>query len=121
MKSIKNIMRMFKSWDVETLEGMRYGMFGFLLVDIFGVYWFLKLKRLGIALFLVAILFLTIILLLERRLNNMEQTESPTIEEEEEKKDKPKDKEEDESLNFGLPSSEEYNKRLKEAVGDDFF
>jgi len=132
MNKIKGVIEMFKELSQETLQMIRYGLLGFLVLDIFGFYWYLEWKQLGIALFLVVTIFLTIILLLERRYDNMEQTEKEIEIEKLEKKlkelkgeDKKPTTEEKEdaqsSMGLGLPSAEEFQKRSEEALGGDMF
>lgn len=120
---------MFKVIDnmsLENLSSMRSMMFLIVLADVFGIYWYLELKRLGIALLIVSMVFLSIILIAERRkmVKKMDEQEEKLFEKKEKPDDKPKkdkkeddDDEEPEGMNFGLPDAKEYNKRLEKAIG----
>ena len=143
---IKNTIKMMQELDADTLQVLKYSLIGLIVVDIFGFWWYFNLKKLGTALLLVFMGCLTIILLLERRLpENMakreveingvkyvEKEEKPkkakkkVIEiegvkyiQKEEDENKPEEKEKKEGMfdNLGLPSSEEYNKRVEESFG----
>jgi len=81
---LKNLVRKAKSLDKEELEVLRYFVFGVILVNIFGIYWYFGLKRLGMAFLMVALVFLGIIILLERRCwDNMSKKEKKEAEKKE--------------------------------------
>ena len=125
LSRIKNTIKTIKAWDRETLEVVRYTMFILIVGDIFGIYWYLGLKQLGIALLMVFVVILTFILILERGKEVKKMPEEKTEEKpkEEEKKEEKKPEEEvkkdyeDDELRLEIPDSEEYNKRLGEAIG----
>lgn len=112
MQRIKNTISMLKGLDKGTLEGIRYTLLFFIIVDMVVIYWWFKLKQLGIATMTVAIMALVVILLLERRF--------PPEEEDKKKLAPVMNQPEEKPMNFmeniGLPSGEEYNERLDEAI-----
>ena len=93
--------------------------FGLILVDFFGIYWYFKLKRIGIGFLIVLIFLFFLILMIERRLLDKmdEKTEKDPDKKED---DKPEEnqvkKDEEEGFGWDIPDSREYNKRLKEAM-----
>jgi len=144
---INNIIRKAKGLDQETLVALKYMIFIFVVADLFGIYWYFNLKKLGSAFLMVLIVALAIILILERRYsdNKMGQNQDKIndlkkqvkdLEEKEEKEEKIKKLEDeinklkgesvdndnyrdDSSLGFdlGIGSSEEFNKRTQKALG----
>jgi len=68
LENWKNVIVKFKSYDYETLESMKTGIIFAIVIDLFGIYWYFNLKTLGGALLVFFIVFLVIILLLERKL-----------------------------------------------------
>jgi len=115
IEKIKTTIENIKSFDLETLKTIRYCIFVLLVIDLVGIYWYLNLKSLGMAMMIVLCIGIAIILILEQSKmkggNKMENND-------EEKEDKEESKPEDDSFGFdlGLPNSEEYNKRLEKAV-----
>lgn len=87
-------------------------------LDLFGIYWYLGMKKLGGALLIVMIFGLVFLLLLTK-------DKQPPPETKTNGKPKPKEEEpEEESFNFdslGLPNSENYNKRVNNALGEPLF
>ena len=119
---IKGTINLIKGLDKDTLEGIRWTLIFILVLDVGLFYWFMNWKKFGIALMLVLCVMLAIIMILERRFPMEEKTEKK----EEDKKEEPKEvkeekKEEKEegmfNVDLGLGSSEEYNERLKKALG----
>lgn len=126
----QNLIDHIKSMKRKELESWKYLIFVVIFIDVFGVYWFLKLKGLTIALLLVAIGFLVFILIMESKLppeppnpkeinnkpnekggkNKMDENKEENLSEEESKEDSGE-------WGLGLPDSEEYNKRLEKALG----
>ena len=134
MQRIKNIIEKAKEFDYETLEIFKYLCFGLIVVDLFGIYYYMGWKQLGGAILIVTISFLAVILVLMRskepkkkkEVKNMEKTENKSkkekridslkkelknLEEPEEEK-----KEEEKESDLGIPSAKEYNKRMEEAI-----
>jgi len=68
LENWKNVIAKFKSYDYETLEAMKTGIIFAIVIDLFGIYWYFDLKTLGGALLVFFIVFLVIILLLEKEL-----------------------------------------------------
>lgn len=143
LKNWTNLIEKARKLDAKSLEAIRYAIIGFLLLDLFGIYWYLELKKLGMALLMVSIVLMFAVILLESNLprsrrevkNKMEQelepkkpeeeNQSSDSEDKEEKKDKKEEKpEEDEEPEqssilgegMGLPDAEEYNKRMEDAI-----
>jgi len=96
-----------------------------IVTDMFGIYYYLGLKRIGLALMVVFMMGLAILLLLEKNLPqqklntqlNKKKGES-TMPEEEKKPTEEEQPEEDSGFgdfDTGLPSADEYNKRLEKA------
>ena len=127
--NLKEFNENFKKNDAKTIQTYKYMVLGLIVVDMIGVYWFLQWKSGGIAFFIVLMGDLTYILLHERRLqDNMvfdeEDDEDSDDDGEEEVKEKPKPKpkkkpesNQSEEVDFELPTSEEYNKRMDKAFG----
>ena len=132
---LKNIWKMLESWDQKRLETYKNSLFFVIVVDLFGIYHFLGLKQLGMAIMIVSMALLGLILYLlqkfpKKRTN--ERRKPKKMNEEEEKternldigmnedksKEEPKEKEKS-FLEFdtGLGSSEDYNKRMEKAFG----
>lgn len=127
MERLKHIRERAEGMSMKNLESLRYLLFFILMVDMFGIYWYLKWKSLGIALLLVLVVIITMVFILERKkqdnhkqkggTNKMDREEK---QETEEKEDKKEEQEEDSGwmgeMDLGLPSSDEYNKRLEKAL-----
>lgn len=135
LKNWINIIEKARKLDRKSLEAIRFAFFGAIVIDLFGIYWYLKLKSLGGALLIVLIMGLTLVLLLERGLPQPPQKPNKKVKKEVEKMDKESEEQEtpeveqeqpEESLmgdiDTGLPNAEEYQKRAKAALGslDDF-
>lgn len=121
----------------EALDTYKNLVFFIVLIDVVGVFWFLKYKSLGIAILLVLMGVLVYILIIERRVKNKMVYDEEDVEEdtEDENDDEYDDEEEDNrplkkskkkkvesstssnEMDFQLPSSEEYNKRVEKAFG----
>jgi hypothetical protein len=149
IERFKNSIEYIKSLNRKQLESWKYFTFFIIVADIFGLYWFLNLKKLGIALLFIVMGFLTLILILEGKIppktkkieehskknekggkNKMSKNKE---EEDEEEDDEEEDKEETEEVeelkdnegmfgnfNIGLPDADEYNKRMEKALGQGF-
>jgi len=134
--NIKEVFKNLKALSYETLEAWKYFFIIFIVVDLFGIYWYLKLKKFGVALLIVCLIALAVILFLERNKRDELPDEKPSKEDEERidrelrkyevknKKSKPKPPEEPQTPmeepsmeDFGLPDSGEYNRRLEKAIG----
>ena len=64
---LKETIEWVKSFDYETVKYLKYALFGLILVDFFGIYWYFKLKRIGIGFLIVLIFLFFLILMIERR------------------------------------------------------
>jgi len=125
MKRISKTISNIKGLEKDTLEGIKYTLFFFIVIDIFAFYWWMNWKQFGIAGLMVCIVALVVILLLERRLPMGEKKEEPKEEAKEEPKEEKKESEEKPkeeskgfmSMDLGLPSADEFNDRLEKAIG----
>ena len=134
-ESWKGFIEKAQSMNEKDLAAWRYLIMFVIVADLFGVYWYFELKKLGMAILIVSIIFLVIILLLERGLPEKEKEESKEIKKgmssmgtdinqyiKNPKEQKPEQENQQSNFmdfgNLGLPNSEEYNKRLKNAMGD---
>lgn len=57
-----------KQWDYETLEGVKYLLMFVIVLELFGVYWWLGLKQFGILLMVLTMVALAIIIILQSKL-----------------------------------------------------
>jgi len=125
LNRFKNSIEKIQTLELKTLEGIKYFLFGVIVVDLFGIYWYFELKKLGIALLMVTIVCLSLILILEKRRYTLKmdskqekikqlKEELKELEQEEEPEE---NKEQKNGFDMGLPDSDEYNKRLKNAFG----
>lgn len=117
----KNLKAKAEALKLSDLQAFRQMMLFVIVADIFGVYWWLKMRNLGIAILIISLICMGIILYLERNAeNDIKEEKMP-------KKKKKKKTEEDESkednllgnfnVDLGVGSSDDYNKRLKNAIG----
>lgn len=120
IKSVSNIVEMAKGWSTKDLEAIKYMLFFFIVVDLGFVHWYLKLKKLSIALLLVLMMCLVAILILENYKKG-----GPKMKQEEEAQDlgngmEKKNDEDTQSFSFfqdlGLPNAEEFEKRMMDAL-----
>jgi len=112
MDKLNNVITKFKTMDRVNLESFKYFTFFIIVANMIGLYWYLQWKKFSIALLFVSMIFLTILLLLERKLP--EEIKQKKIS----KKDESDNEEEEEGL--GLPSAEDYNERLEGALETGF-
>jgi len=130
LENWKNLIEKARKLDRKSLEAIRFAFFGAIVVNLFGIYWYLKLKSLGIALLIVLIMGLTLVLLLERGLpqppqkpikKTKKEDKKMTEESQEVEQEEPQELETD-NFDTGLPNAEEFQKRAKEAMGslEDF-
>ena len=124
LQKIKQIKRKFENYDEEELGIYRIGTIIAVVVTLFGVYWYLQAKAIGITLLFIEIIFLVYILVLDRNLpaDKLKKKEVKKMNDENPKK-KPDESEEEEPEednilgDTGLPNAEEYNKRAEKALG----
>ena len=103
-----NLMKRAREMNLKELKTWKNYLFFAICVDIFGVYWFLHLRKLGIALLIIFLLILGFIMYLENQLPRESKKLYPK---------KPKDEPPyDFTVDLGLGSPEEYNKRLARAI-----
>jgi len=126
-ESLTKTLNNLENTDPKVLSSVRNLLFVSFFVEMFFIYWFLEWKRLSLALFIVSIISLVIVLLIERRQGNKMMDELDIMggeteeETEEETKEDVKESKDDEESGFGfdtgLPSAEEYEKRMEKAIG----
>ena len=118
IEKIRGVVETFKSYDKQTLETFKYIIISFIVLDMFAIWWYLEFKKLAMALLLVSAMFLVVVLFCERRLDNMKDKKESAqdIIDDTDKKDDDEEDYED-GFDLGIPSSEEYNKRLEKAIG----
>lgn len=134
-KQITNFWNIFAKATPEALNFYRNAIFVVVAVDLFGVFYYLRMKSLAMAILIVCIAFLSLVLIAERRQDDEILNRIMTEDKKEEKKSgkkakkkvpKKKKKVEDEEdeepqsvvgMDFGMPDPDEYNKRLEKAVG----
>jgi len=133
---MKNPLSVFKDMDLKTLKSYKVLLFMVVIGDIFGVYWYFELKKLGMAILIVSLVLLGIIVFferektpikarkpIERRLQTKmtEETKKEEKEKEsEEDKDEEEEKEEDpldmgniqEEMAKAIPSGEDMRKQV---------
>ena len=144
---IKNVAKRASELDLKSLGYIKFGMFGVIVVDIFLIWWYLNLKTLASGLLVFSMLILALVLFLERqkdvgdfntirksaqtyfedKLNNQkggvkmetaqEVKPEPVKEEKKEEPKEDKEQEDKEDDSMGLPSPEEYQKRMEDAFG----
>ena len=125
IENITNIIDKFKKMNTKELETYKIIILFLIVINLFGVWYYLKLKTLGGALFIILIIGLALILFLEKNSKGGEKkmedneyldlTGEEEPKEEEDKKEK-KDKEEDSSFGdfkFGMPTPESCAAALK--------
>ncbi|KKL49662.1 hypothetical protein LCGC14_2313260 [marine sediment metagenome] len=135
----KNVIEKSRKLDAKSLEAIRYFLMGMLILDLFGIYWYLELKKLGGALLMVIVFLLVIVMFLEsnlprsrrevKKMNEQElEPKKPKAEGKSEESKDNKDKKETEETQevetpnilgegTGLPSAEEYEKDISKAFG----
>jgi len=121
--NFKNIMEKAKGLTRKDLNTWRYTLIFLIIVSMIGIYYFLHAKKLGIALIVVFLIGLGFIMFLESRLpsepkkvqNNAKKEVQKNMPEEEVAETEEVEESSDFGFDMGLPSSEEYNKRLDDA------
>ena len=116
MDNANNLMDKLKKLDKKQLGFWKNTLIFLICADIFGVFWFLHQKKIGITLMVVFLIGLGLIMFLESKLPQVKvKTKKKEVKHmPQEEAIEEKEQEEDE-FSFGLPSSEEYNKRLDDA------
>ncbi len=66
VNNFKNFLEIFKNLSIESLNNLKTMFFILIVGDLFGVYYFLEWKKLGMALLLVIVFFLAIVYLFKR-------------------------------------------------------
>lgn len=121
MESIKNTFKMFESWDLETLNNMRWLVIFVIVADLIGLYWYFHWKTFAIALLIVSIGILAGVMILELRKKAEKEVIEIMAKPKKEKKTKKKAKQEKKKknlneYNFGFGDPEEYRKKLEIAL-----
>jgi len=106
LDKIKGVIKTFNQMSLEDIRAYKIVCIVLVVADLFGIYWYLGLKKLGIALLMVVIAFLAVFLYLEREKSPDEPRDTSHS--------KPSPK-----FHEIMPSSDDYNKRLRQAVGSE--
>jgi len=137
MNRIYQTIENMQSWSYETLESIKFTLFFVIVVDVFGVWWFLELKRLGSAIMVTCLICLGVILWLQmskdpkikKKEGKKKMTKEITVDgkkyvevksdkkEKPEKEEKEEKSEKEEGFDLNLPSGEEMEDRLSRAFG----
>jgi hypothetical protein len=122
IKNWQNIIESIRNMSYKDLEGWKYLLMILIIADLFGVYWYLGAKKLGVALMLVLIGVLTFILIVGGDKQPPKKKEVKNKMDEENKKQKEEQEEETIDSDLGLPDADDYQKRLDKALGtpEDF-
>ena len=132
LDNFKNIIEKASKLTRKELETYRFLLILGIVVDMFLIYWYLNLKKLGMLIMVILLIIFAVIVMLHSRT----QDDSPPKKEIHNKKpkggkkpmEKSKPQEEDESYeeenkgfdfgigNLGLPDADEYNGRLAKAL-----
>ena len=113
INKIKDLIQTIKEMDLKTIEAYKYSLIFLLTLDLFGIYYYLGLKKLGISLMLVCIGFLSLFLILERNKKEEENMNILDNEQPSEPEDKKKkDDEEDDGFHFSMPTEESIKRAL---------
>lgn len=78
MNRLTQTFKNMKSWNLETLSSIKQTMFIVIIVILIGGYWYLNLKKLSMAMLIVAIIFLGYILFLEKQKSESNGSASST-------------------------------------------
>jgi len=111
MGKFKNTLDWLEGISLKELKGIQMLVMISLVGVLFGVYWYLDQKKVGMALLLVHILILAGIFILER--GKREQMTDEKTKQDEEQEDE--DSEEEVEVK-GLPNAKEYEKRAEKAL-----
>ncbi len=140
LTKLQNLIEKAKELDLKTIEAIEYFIFGIIIADLFGLYYLLEWKSIAVAILIVCIIAFALLFSLGKKKlwqmpdkqNKVKKEVKKMPEETENKEDKedkqePVNKEEPEqeesqglgmdmNMDIGLPSSEEFNKRMEEAL-----
>jgi len=122
---LKELKDWFYSLSPESLKNARYLLFFIVVANLIGLWYFLRLKALSMAIFIVSMGVLAIIFIREGDLLKGGKEDGKKEEKVQKSKKKPKKPTEEEpEIGFGLdlsqsglPDPEEYQKRLEKALG----
>ena len=128
---LKDTLKTLQELNYATIKAIKFGVFGVIIADVIGIYWYLGFKKFAIAFLFVLLIILSGILLLERReiqpMENNNETERERRirklqEELNELKDNKKEKKKEKSNNDnsfmdGLMDFDDYNERMDKAFG----
>ena len=134
IEKVTNTIKVFKRMDMEQITTYKYLVFILVIGTVFGVWWYLEWRKLASAMLIVELIFLGLLLALEksyketpverRYKGNMEQI----FDDNQEEKDKPTESEEKEQKDEGIGLNlgdmgldpDDYNERLEKATGLGF-
>ncbi len=70
VRKLSGIVERFTSMDLKTVQGYLYLFIFLLILDMFGIIWLLNLKKIGIILFIVCLLFIGFFTILQKKIYN---------------------------------------------------
>ena len=117
IKNIKNSIEKIKNLSGEQLVYLKFGLFGFLIVDLIVFHWLLSWKTLAMAVLIVVLPILAFTLHL---INQKTKYHNPKEDKKAEKTQNKDMGEEREGFNLPLPTTDEYNKRLEDQLNFKF-
>lgn len=113
LERLKNIKQKLEEMPAETLQTYKYALFGIVIADVFGIWWYMGWKQLGGALLIISLIALAIIMFYEnKKLPPEDLAKVP----DKKKPKKIKTIKEESAFDF-LPSYDDYEKRVKQAMG----
>ena len=125
---IKNTLEALGNWDEKKISTYKTITFFVIGIGLVGIYYYLSLKQLGMAIMIVSLMFLGFLLYIDSKLPPEKQNKRRKQKKMTENDNKMEDifeeapkEEKEEGLSFGfetgLPNSEDYNKRMDTAFG----
>lgn len=114
-ENFNNLLEKAKKLTRKQINTYRTTLFFLICADIFGLYWYLHLKKVGMMLLIVFLACLGVILFLESRLPKEKIKVSTKSKKEVKKMENEMNEQEEEGFSFGLPDAEEFNDRMNKA------
>lgn len=121
MGKIKNTWLLINSLELKTIVALKQTMIFLIVANLFGLYWYLGLKSIATSLLIVQMSIFVFLIISEKNQKEVKKVSKEKLKEEKEPEEKPEEeKEEGEvfgNMDLGLPSAEEYEKRVNKALG----
>lgn len=112
----KNLKERARSLKLSQLRGFRQIILVILVADIFGVYYWLKMRNLGIIILFLSLICMGVVLYLERDAEDDTKEDKMTKKKKKQRKEDKKDLMGDFKVDLGVGDANDYNKRLKKAL-----